>query len=200
MARHHVIVFARQPKLGKVKTRLAATLGDTKALEIYHYLLTKTKKSMAHYGSINHVFLTEYDTDYTFWNDVAHKVYVQSEGDLGNKMWSAWQTVYKRFSPEPIVIIGTDCPDLDHNMISIAFEKLENTDVVIGPTYDGGYYLIGMKEPYEWLFNNMPWSTDKVFSDTISRLQKHEKSYACLPLLLDIDHESDWIEWESSQQ
>lgn len=193
----HVIIFARPPELGKVKTRLATTLGDGRALEIYEYLLAKTKTVVDHFEAKKYIFLTHKPDGYDYWDDTTDSVEIQATGNLGVKMSSAFKTVENKFTAysEPKIIVGTDCPDLDVSILTSAFEALKRCDVVIGPTFDGGYYLIGMKENHSEMFDNIPWSTEDVLSMTLEKLRKHKLRYALLPQLRDIDFEADWLNW-----
>jgi glycosyltransferase A (GT-A) superfamily protein (DUF2064 family) len=103
-------------------------------------------------------------------------------------------------NPFSAIIIGTDCPDLNESLILQAFDALTHSDVVLGPTYDGGYYLIGMKQIYPFLFEDMPWSTEEVFRQTIDRIESHSLRCTVLQKLLDIDYEADWLKWKHTYE
>ena len=93
---------------------------------------------------------------------------------------------------EKVAIIGSDCFELTAAIIREAFALLKNKDAVIGPAKDGGYYLLGMKKMIEPVFENKQWSTDSVFRETINDLTENNFSFACLPVLTDVDTEEDW--------
>jgi len=114
---------------------------------------------------------------------------IQSEGDLGKRMEAAFETVLEKESMA--VIIGSDCPELSSELIEEAFKKLEIADIVIGPTHDGGYYLLGMKSPSGFLFENMEWSIDTVYQETINRIRSKSLLYTVLSTLSDLDNIHD---------
>lgn len=194
----HLIVFARPPEPGKVKTRLASTVGAQKALAVYEYLLSRVRKTIEQINAKKYIFLTHIPDMYDFWDEVADEQRCQSEGDLGHKMLEAFRFVEAKNHGNPFaaIIIGTDCPDLNEDLILDAFDALTHSDVVLGPTYDGGYYLLGMKQIYPFLFEDMPWSTKEVFHSTIERIEEHGLSCTVLKKLIDIDYETDWHQWK----
>ena len=188
-----LIVFARKPELGKVKTRLAATIGDERALEIYVLLLEHTRSLLAAADCDPHIFLTSLHED-PFWN--GFEKHLQDGKDLGERMHHAFERLLNR-GYEKVLIIGSDCPKLTESHISEAFRCLNHCDVVIGPARDGGYYLLGMKQIYHELFVNKKWSTDTVFADTLFSIGEAGLSYVEMEVLSDVDEEGDipegWI-------
>jgi len=118
----------------------------------------------------------------------------QKGKDLGEKMQNAFQTVFNN-GVSKTLIIGTDLPEISSEIINRSFELLNNNDIVIGPATDGGYYLLGMKNVYKELFTNLPWSTDKLFENTIDIINKLNLSISYLPRLSDIDTEEDLKYW-----
>ncbi|MFN0081097.1 MAG: TIGR04282 family arsenosugar biosynthesis glycosyltransferase [Ferruginibacter sp.] len=182
-----LIIFARKPELGKVKTRLAATAGAEAALAVYEKLLVHTRMVAKETGIDTYVFLTE-PTDDHFWEDFYCELQV---GDtLGDRMQQAFHFLFLKKYNE-CVMIGSDCPGLSTEIINGAFDDLQKNDVVIGPATDGGYYLLGMKEPSPVLFQNINWSTEKVFSQTIQAIKLQKLSYAEGVTLNDVDEEKD---------
>ena len=89
------------------------------------------------------------------------------------------------------IIIGSDCIEIDSELIEKAFDYLDRCDVIIGPSLDGGYYLIGTNKPIDIIFNNMKWSTENVLGETINRLKKNGLDYILLEYLNDIDKLKD---------
>lgn len=123
------------------------------------------------------------------WSDEHFIKSVQSDGDLGNRMSSAFQTVLTMESKA--VIIGSDCPEINKETVEEAFMRLDSHDVVIGPTYDGGYYLIGMKAHHEELFNNIKWSSEDVYGSTIEAIERKGLSHFPLRKMHDLDYKED---------
>lgn len=185
-----LIIFAKNPLLGRVKTRLASVIGDAKALEIYNQLLKSVhiysekipeQKIVYWEGGVPslHPFLGD-----------GYRHELQPEGDLGEKMSFAFEAELKSY--RSICIIGTDCLELTPESIKDAFKVLECHDVVIGPAVDGGYYLLGMNQYYPFLFQEMKWSSSSVFDDTILKVEAHHLNYKNLPMLSDVDTYQDY--------
>jgi uncharacterized protein len=182
-----LIIFVRNLVYGNVKTRLAATIGNDKALEVYKGLIAHTQFVTGHLPFDKIVYYSDYIGTFDAWNNGYRKAKQQGR-DLGERMKNAFEDVFRQGYAKA-VIIGTDCPLLTQELIHDAFNKLNDFDIVIGPAVDGGYYLLGMKKLYPGLFTNIQWSTDTVFNDTIAACTHH--SYCLLPLLRDIDKEED---------
>ncbi|MBX9733902.1 MAG: TIGR04282 family arsenosugar biosynthesis glycosyltransferase [Chitinophagaceae bacterium] len=178
-----IIVLAKTPELGKVKTRIAAKLGEEKALAIYtrllHYTFCLLKRIHC-----RKVVYTSGDGPQTCWAALETKP--QTNGDLGNRMASAFEQVLSERATK-CIIIGTDCATLTEEIIETAFTELETKDLVIGPASDGGYYLLGMKKMYPALFKGISWSTEKVFEQTIVQVENLSLDYSLLPVLSDMD-------------
>lgn len=187
-----LIVFIKNPILGKVKTRIAATTGEIKALEIYKQLLEYTQKTSLAFSGDRLLFYDGSVQNDNFSETDFLKM-SQKGKDLGQKMYNALS--YALGYCEKVVLIGSDCPTLTNKIIDESFEILNTNDVVIGPSKDGGYYLIGMKNAIWDIFNDIDWSTNKVLNQTISKLKKANKTYKLLEELSDIDTEKDWIEF-----
>jgi rSAM/selenodomain-associated transferase 1 len=188
-----LIVFQKNPVLGKVKTRLAATLGEEQALKIYMQLLQHTYSMINQLQSIDTFiyFSEEFEPgmDNSFLCNVQFRV--QNGIDLGSRMKNAFDQVLCE-GYEKAVVIGTDCPGITTAIINEAFKKLNLTEVVFGPAEDGGYYLLGLKKIDFNLFNKMTWSNQHVLSESIRRLNLDHISFKLLEMLSDIDNESDW--------
>lgn len=180
-----IIIFQKKPERGKVKTRLAKTIGEAKALEVYRLLLQHTHEQIA---------LLDYDIFVYFENEidpafVGNQRYVgalQEGGDLGQKMMNALDEVLAQGYPNAIVI-GSDCPGLDAELLEQAIHNLSSSDLVIGPAKDGGYYLIGMGKLHESLFKNIPWSTHQVFKMTSDEAKRLKLRVSLLRELADVD-------------
>ncbi len=179
-----LIIFTRNPELGKVKTRLAKTIGDEGALKIYIHLLQHTSTSVVQIKADKFVFYTKSINNNDVWDSTLFRKKLQYGEDLGMKMENAFNELFLLGYKE-IVILGSDIFDLQPKHIEDAFHKLENHDVVIGPAKDGGYYLLGMKTLHPQVFKNKKWGTDTVFQNTINDLQS--ESVFLLKVLNDID-------------
>lgn len=184
-----LLIFARNPEPGKVKTRLAATVGNDLAYSIYTKLLSHTVQVTQSLPFHKIVFYSGKVENDDIWNESYNKQ-LQVDGDLGDRMYHAFDVAFQN-KYDKVVIIGTDLPELDEATISEAFIKLDIHDIVIGPAMDGGYYLIGMKKLIKPLFQGIRWSTDTVFNDTITEVEKLQLSYYSLKPLRDIDEEKD---------
>ena len=186
-----LLIFIRNPQLGKVKTRLARTLGDTEALRIYQILLEKTREAALGCNATRYLFYSDFMDEKDAWLSNAFQKKIQHSGDLGERMEAAFQEAFEADASKA-VIIGSDCPQLTGELLQQAFELLDSADFVLGPVPDGGYYLIGMKDLEASVFHNMEWSTETVREETIEKILAVGKTYALMPLLFDVDTEEDW--------
>lgn len=185
-----LIIFYRNPELGKVKTRLAATLGNEKALAIYLQLAAYTHQITQRITANTTVYYSHTIEMNDVWPTDEFKKEVQKGELLGERMEEAFRAAFNK-DYEKVCVIGTDCLELTTEIIEHAFDALTKTDVVLGPAKDGGYYLIGMKKLYIDVFVNKHWSTHTVTHDTLLDLERLALSYTLLPLLSDIDVEED---------
>lgn len=170
MTNELLIVFTRNPELGKVKTRLAKTIGDQAALNIYMHLLEHTENTIRKIRCDKAVYYTLQIRNNDIWDNAIYQKHLQEGEDLGLRMQNAFSSAFIK-GYEKVIIVGSDLLDLNANYISEAFNSLNKNDVVIGPAQDGGYYLIGMKSLYSNIFKNKDWGTDSVFQDTINDLK-----------------------------
>ncbi len=199
MSKSSLIVFLRYPEKGKVKTRLAETTSKEFAL---HWYKTCVDKIINELNKISNIDI------YIFYSDIAERdkvikwlgdkfIYSHQDGkDLGTRMHNAFFKVLANNSGK-VIIIGTDIPDLNQNIITDAFVRLDNNDIVLGPSIDGGYYLLGMKKLHNSLFDKIKFSTPTVLSETISKIDKLGLTFSLLPELQDIDIEDDLIKWQN---
>ena len=185
-----LMVFAKNPVLGTAKTRLAASVGDEKALEVYKFLLQYTAYIASETNSDRRVYYST-QTDYSdmFPNESFSKS-VQIQGDLGQKMYAAFDEAFQE-GYQRVVIIGSDCYELSTDLIEDAFSALNKSDFTIGPANDGGYYLLGMRQLEAAIFRNKKWSQTRLYHDTLIDLEVLNYSYAELPMLTDIDYLED---------
>jgi uncharacterized protein len=204
-----LIIFIKNPELGKVKTRLARTLGDEKALKIYHELSKITRDNakilMAHPETIGRgvkccVFYSDFIDNNDKWSIKSFEKWVQNGADLGERMANAFSTIFD--THEHVCIIGSDCPTLSPAILQQAFQALDKHNFVVGPSTDGGYYLLGISKSvgdYRFVFDKMVWSTDTVLSETVKRISEKDYTLFYLPELTDIDEEKDWIGFKNQK-
>ena len=186
MEENHLIIFVKNPVLGKVKTRLAEGTGAEKALEIYLQLLELTRKIAEKANCTKHVFYSD-EIENDAWDDDKFNKHLQEGNDLGERMKKAFEKVFA-LGAKKAVIIGSDCPQLNSEIVNESFKILSQKDVTIGPAKDGGYYLLGMNKLHGFLFENKEWSTDSVFEDTVVDLMENRLSYGRLETLSDLDN------------
>ena len=189
-----VIIFIRSPEKGRVKTRLAKGVGDTAALALYRCfvmdvldMVRSTPWALRVYyypeNAIHHI---------RDWLGEDLDLFPQKGTTLGEKMENALaDTFTARY--ERAVLIGSDLPDLPSQILDTAFKALEQCSAAIGPSHDGGYYLIGFtaKGFTPRIFHGIPWGTDQVFDLTLNRFKDHHVSHCTLPVWRDIDTQKD---------
>ena len=187
---HHVtsknllLIFTRNPQLGKCKTRLAATIGDEAALEVYKFLLEHTVSITKNLNTAKQVWYSEEIWEDDIWNSAYYDKKLQRGPDLGVRMANAFQEGFA-LGYERIIIIGSDIYDLNQKDVQGAFSHLTENDFVVGPAEDGGYYLLGMKTFKPELFAAKNWGNDTVLERTLKNL-KNEK-YHLLEERNDVD-------------
>ena len=190
MSKSVLLIFTKNPELGKCKTRLASTLGNEKALEIYNQLLDHTRELSARVDSDKHVYYSKSIPKSDRWSSSIFEKHLQIDGDLGEKMNHAFKESFTA-GYEKAIIIGSDCAEINEEDIEVALKSLNDHDVVIGPAVDGGYYLLGMRKLHSFLFHNKSWSTPNLIKETLTDLQKHNKSFKLLEEKSDVDYEED---------
>ena len=199
-AAHALIVFARAPELGQVKTRLAAGLGDIAALEIYRRLAGQVISAVRAGDSYSvTVAYTPAATEHLMceWLGPSTVLKPQVGGDLGVRMAHAIDEALAS-GAQRVVVIGTDCPDVNAHVVEAAFQRLATSDAVLGPATDGGYYLIGMSSVHRQLFDDIPWSSPDTLGATLDRARASGISVALLEERRDIDTADDWRAWAAS--
>lgn len=165
-----ILIFTRNPELGKVKTRLAATIGNQNALEVYIHLLEHTREVALETDFDKRVLYSEEINTNDMWDNHLFQKKLQLGKDLGIRMYNAFKEGFEE-GYKKIVIIGSDLIALESNDIKEAVSKLDGNEVVIGPAEDGGYYLLGMKSIPENIFQNKQWGTDTVLKDTLKDIE-----------------------------
>lgn len=187
-----LIVFVKNPELGKCKTRLAATIGDEKALNFYKSMLIKTKQLAQKVNADKAIYYSSFIDKNDLWPNQLpfYKCLQHQNPNLGIKMEAAFLDAFKS-GYQSVCIIGSDCYELDEKVIEEGFKSLESNDTVLGPSNDGGYYLLGMNQLYPDLFKNKTWSTETVAPDSIQDFKNLNLKYILLKELIDIDDEED---------
>lgn len=192
-----LIVFARFPEPGQAKTRLIPTLGAQQAARLHELLARKTFREARQVCSLGNRRLEvrfaggDRDAMSQLFGQDLH--YAEQQGDgLGDRLAHAVSVAFDE-GARRVVVIGTDCPDLDASRISDAFRALQNHDVVLGPALDGGYYLIGLRVPQRELFRGISWGTEQVLQQTLDIARRLKRHVHLLPALADVDHPHDLV-------
>lgn len=200
--RNALIIFARYPEPGKVKTRLAATIGNEQAAALYKEWAEKIFFESKQARNVSHRYLFYADPgDYKkvhAWNNDGFLLQAQNGTELGDRIKAAFRKTFDD-KMKKAIIIGTDAPDLTGDMIDNAVRRLDTHDIVIGPANDGGYYLLGMNRYYPDIFDGIPWSTGEVFHATVRKIKGNGLRYYELPVLSDIDTIEDLNRWNSKK-
>ena len=183
-----LIVFTRNPELGKCKTRLATTIGDQSALDVYRFLLDHTVKITSPLTADVYVYYSEKIKEIDIWDTTVFRKKQQQGHDLGAKMQNAFTEVL-HMGYQKAIIIGSDMYDITTQDLEDAFSTLEDNNFVIGPAQDGGYYLLGMKHLKPPLFKYKKWGTNTVLSDTLKDLEL--ENLAILAEKNDVDYYED---------
>jgi hypothetical protein len=193
-----LILFAKYPVKGKIKTRLAETLGDDFVYWFYKICAEHTFSEVDKLISVIDIIYFFYEGNkedrVKDWVGRDFIFCKQSGSDIGIKMRNSFSRVFTS-GIHKAVIVGTDIPDLTSEIIVEAFNSLNDCDVVISPSEDGGYYLLGMKKLYPFLFQDIKWSTDKVLNQTLDKIHTKGINKKVLKTLNDIDTEDDLKDW-----
>jgi rSAM/selenodomain-associated transferase 2/rSAM/selenodomain-associated transferase 1 len=201
-----LIVFSRYPEPGQTKTRLIPVLGADGAAKLQAQM---TEHTLAQVRKLQYQVTQTLQADpleleirfvggdtilMSQWlgTDLAYQL--QSEGDLGDRMATAFETAFAQGSTA-VVLIGTDCPELSAEDLWQAFTALEQQELVLGPAVDGGYYLIGLRHVVPELFQEIAWGTDQVLRQTLEKAEQQQLSVATLRLLADVDRPQDLEIW-----
>ncbi|MAN27599.1 MULTISPECIES: TIGR04282 family arsenosugar biosynthesis glycosyltransferase [Mesonia] len=179
-----LLIFTKNPELGKCKTRLAKSIGDEAALSIYKHLLQHTASVSHQVNSDKQVFYSKEIIQEDDFDSNLFQKKLQQGKDLGIRMSNAFAEAFQE-GYQKVIIIGSDLYDLHSETIEEAFQNLDTHEVVIGPAKDGGYYLLGMKSFIPEIFQQKKWSTATVLQDTLADLKS--KKVTLLATKNDID-------------
>lgn len=185
-----ILLFVKAPQLGRVKSRLAASIGEWHATQVYrqfgHDLMTMLRSLPAvlriYYSPTTELTLVQE------WLGQEHTYYPQVGVDLGDRMAHAFQQTFAT-GFQQVLIVGSDSPDLPMAYLMQGLEQLQQPQVVIGPARDGGYYTLGFTQTtfLPEVFQNMTWSTSTVLATTLQTLQRHQRQVVQLPIWYDVD-------------
>ncbi|MFN6463342.1 MAG: TIGR04282 family arsenosugar biosynthesis glycosyltransferase [Nostoc sp. DedVER02] len=201
-SKQHLIIFSRYPEPGKTKTRLIPALGNIGAANLQREM---TEHTIFQVRELQKAIAISVEVRFTGgdlqlmqdWLGLDLVYQSQGEGDLGSRMARSLFDAFES-GAEKVIIIGTDCPGVNAQILATAFKKLHTFDLVLGPAIDGGYYLIGLRQPIPELFINIEWGTAQVFDKTVDIAQKLHVSYVNLSPLADIDRPEDLPIWEQA--
>jgi rSAM/selenodomain-associated transferase 1 len=182
-----LIIFVKNIVLGKVKTRLAKTIGNTGAFNIYKQLFDITLKESIKVNCTRHIYFSDVIINAPWPNDAK---FVQSGSDLGIRMSNAFKHGFEQ-GFEEIILIGSDLPEISQNIINSGFKALVQNKTVFGPALDGGYYLVGMTEFIPDIFLNKRWSQPQLLKETLKELTSLKISSGEITPLNDIDNLDD---------
>lgn len=184
-----LVLFARYPVAGECKTRLIPAVGQEGAAVVHRKLAARTVQVLKRSGAPVIVATTGADADdFADWLGTGLVYEPQADGDLSDRLLAFANRA-------PVIFFGSDTPDLSDHHVAEAIAALNSHSVVIGPAHDGGYYLIGMREPLTELLTEMPWSTDRVLPETLLRLAKLGIEPVQLETLSDCDTPEDLARW-----
>ncbi len=201
-SRESLGVLAKYPEPGRVKTRLIPALGPEGAAALHNSMVRHTLTRVSEFRGVRETETCVYAAGadpgaFACHFDTQIPCVAQSPGDLGQRVLAAFRHLLR--DATAAVIIGSDCPDISPGLLTMAFESLRSSDVVLGPARDGGYYLVGLRRPAPALFENMEWSTATVLAKTLERAAFLGLSVQLLPALNDVDEPADLAVWERVQ-
>lgn len=186
MSKNLLIIFVKNLIPGTVKTRLAKDIGIDGALDVYQFLVENTYEESKDVESDKVVYYSEYVEIEDVFDTEKYQLKIQKGNDLGEKMIHAFNESFKA-GYEKVVIIGSDCFELQTDHMDESFDQLANHDVVVGPAKDGGYYLLGMKKMNTALFEEKTYSHENVLQELIEAINEEGLSSYLMQELNDID-------------
>lgn len=197
-----LLVFAKRPLAGRVKTRLAADRGEEQAALLYGAFLQDTaraclkwrEQTVAVDPNRRLVWMLEPHGDDPVIVELARRcgarIVPQGDGDLGDRLSRAFKAEFER-GARAVCAIGTDSPTLPPHLVDHAFRALMFERVVLGPTFDGGYWLVGAQRPAPDIFSDIPWSTPETLQTTLDKLRAQDAPGYLLPFWYDVDNDGD---------
>jgi rSAM/selenodomain-associated transferase 1 len=189
-----IVIFANAPEKGRVKSRIAADLGPEVALTAYKTLAEHAVAAASHVDWCRKMIAySPNGTGDTMrdWFGEMFDYLAQGDGDLGRRMLAALERAFSD-GADRVILIGVDCPGVTESVIGEAFNRLETADVVVGPSFDGGYYLIGMKKPQKALFTDIPFGTGDTLQKTLATARKSGIRVSLLEWKRDVNTGDAW--------
>jgi rSAM/selenodomain-associated transferase 1 len=193
MKKAAIIIFIKNPDLGRVKKRLAETLGDEGALAVYEQMLAHALQITKALSVDKFLYYDREAVTNDAWPDDLYQKKLQSGTTMSARITAAFQDVFAS-GYEHVVIIGSDCVDLDERIIRLAFRQLDHFDTVLGPTRDGGTYLLGMSDYQPEIFKVTEWGTPTLSAELLKTIQHHKKTCFLLSELSSITTVEDLTE------
>jgi rSAM/selenodomain-associated transferase 1 len=181
-----LIIIAKRPRAGHVKTRLNGHLPETKIVEIYSFLLEQTIRKLRSIKDVDTFIAYAPESAGEYFAHFGIELIQLDESDLGAGMFKAFHSVFSA-GYRKVVLIGADIPDVSPAIILNALQLLSTKDLVFGPARDGGYYLIGMRKLINEVFDKVPWSSDQTLEISLRRSKQHNYSVGFTETLSDID-------------
>lgn len=189
-----LILFAKTPRPGGVKTRLQPDLSPEQSSVLYRAFVLDLLEATRHLKNTDRIIGCDPSHQDPFFKSLADRYSVrlmdQQGADLGERMRMAFEETHRQ-GLGPVVIIGTDSPTLPMEFVREAFDLLRNHEIVLGPSHDGGYYLTGCSENIPPIFEKVPWGSDQVLAMTLKRVMDLKLKCALLPFWYDVDTLSD---------
>lgn len=191
-----ILVFCKAPIPGMVKTRLLPALNSLQAADLHRKLAKRMLDCCLNSNLAEVELWCSPDTTHEFFFEYMEKgipLFQQQGADLGERMFHGATHSLAREEVEKVLIIGTDCPNLDRHYLERAMQKLTDHDAVLGPAEDGGYGLIGLRRATHELFDNITWGTSEVCAETCRKMNTQGYNWSLLPLLWDVDRPEDLV-------
>jgi rSAM/selenodomain-associated transferase 1 len=198
-----LIVFLKAPRAGSVKTRLGQEIGMEPARAAYCELVDGLLENLSNLSELElRVSPDDAETEIAHWLKPSWRVTKQGEGDLTQRLNRAFEEAFQS-GAKHVLVIGSDCPDVTEQHIHCAWEALASSqnhfDVVLGPATDGGYWLVGLNKPTPGLFQEIPWSSEKVLEKTLALASSASLKVKLLRTLSDIDTKADWERFQRAK-
>jgi len=189
-----IFIMMKYPELGKVKSRLAKSIGEEDATNLYRAFIQDTISAVQSLSVPFHiaVYPPESEEQFGQWLGPSHRFFQQQGGSLGERLQNGFATMFEK-GYRQVISLASDSPDLPIEILQTAVTNLQSNNVVIGPALDGGYYLIGFSNDnyVHDPFVGISWGTETVFQETVARIESVTHQLHILPEWLDIDTKSD---------
>ena len=201
----HIAVLARVSELGQGKRRLARTMGDEATLDVYRHLLRRCASAITASQLSATVFQTPRLGDADIWSQPCFDRELQAAGSLGDRIRASAKRVLAKAEKQAVsgtagaLVIGSDCPTISGELLQRAAAALQHYDAVLGPTFDGGYYLLGVRRWDDALITGIAWSSGREADQTRAAFGKLGWSFTELEPHNDIDEEADWLAYQAAQ-